>query len=385
MTTPTPVGDFTQMPVGPNPVQICPPLGQGVTVTIYNADIANIVTVSRNNSVALNAGNGAPIQPLTSAVLDASKALYAVAPAGTAQLVILPQGGTLSPSPAQIAAQISALGLAKETTQLAQSTTIPNGIANTGVPLLSKSNSLLNASAQTLAGAGVHTFGPLTIGQIGYEISISLTIANTAANPFTVFLMTWSDSTSGLIVSQEEWSLSDGTSPISQVFLGTGRTKGDTLNIQVTNTDPITTVTYSVSFVENSRVYDRDDWRQQSKVTVPNNTNASSDEPANTLFSTSGMGVTNGSSTARLLPLYAGTIEFWMIHNVAGNPAAGMSVSFTELTATGVELMNLVFPATNLGPIEITFPRKVILMTVSNAGTINDNVTCSARIKEFLQ
>lgn len=103
--------DFTQIPVGPNPIQVCPPLGKGETVTLYNQDIANIVYVSRSISFTLGSGVSIPIQPLTSAVLSASAALYAVAPPNTAQLVIIPEANTLSPSPAQIAAQISLSGI----------------------------------------------------------------------------------------------------------------------------------------------------------------------------------------------------------------------------------------------------------------------------------
>lgn len=103
--------DFTQIPVGPNPIQVCPPLGKEETVTLYNQDIANIVYVSRSISFALGSGVSIPIQPLTSAVLSASAALYAVAPPNTAQLVIIPEANTLSPSPAQIAAQISLSGI----------------------------------------------------------------------------------------------------------------------------------------------------------------------------------------------------------------------------------------------------------------------------------
>jgi hypothetical protein len=114
------LGGFTQIPVGIQPVQVCPPLGKGESVMLYNQDITNVVTVGTEPNVFQNASNAAPIQPLTSAVLPASKALYAVAPAKTAALVIVPEGGTLSPSPVQIAAQIAASGLATAANQATQ-------------------------------------------------------------------------------------------------------------------------------------------------------------------------------------------------------------------------------------------------------------------------
>jgi hypothetical protein len=157
-----PLGGFTQIPVGPVPVQICPPLGQGQSVTIYNQDVNNVVTIGTSPGITPDASNGVPLQPLTPGTFPASKALYGVAPAGTASLVIIPEGGTLSPSPAQIAAQIAASGLATaalQTTQMA--TGIPPNVPNVGSWALDNLTPAVSYTLHTFTNASRLWYGSL--------------------------------------------------------------------------------------------------------------------------------------------------------------------------------------------------------------------------------
>lgn len=327
--------DFTQISVGPRPVQVCPPLGDGQTVTLYNADLVNLVTVSRNNSVAQNGTNGAPIQPLTSAVMSASKALYAVAPAGTAPLVVIPEGGTLSPSPAQIAAQISALGLATELTQQLNHTAIntvngtlgtpsqdptvaglntgiPTNIFGTGVPLYSKSSLFASRNATSIAANGNLQIGPsTTITQIGYTVGITVKANAASLNPFVTVNMIWSDSLTGLVVGTEAWVLAGGTT-LGVTYYGTGPTKGDTLEVLIVNDDTLRAMTVSCVVTQNSRVYARDDWRQPTVDTVPGFSNPNQNPPSNQLAQAS-PSVAVGATVTRLLPLYAGRVFITVI------------------------------------------------------------------------
>lgn len=101
------LADFTTIPVGSQPTQLCPPLGPGTYVTIYNQDIANVVQISRQSHGAPSI----PIQPETSATFDASRALYGSALDGTQPAFVIPGSTLLTPSPAQIAAQIALQGI----------------------------------------------------------------------------------------------------------------------------------------------------------------------------------------------------------------------------------------------------------------------------------
>lgn len=390
-----PVGDFTQMPVGPQPVQICPPLGNGVTVTIYNADVFNVVTVSRDNSVGLNAGNGAPIQPLTSAVLDASKALYAVAPLGTASLVILPQGGALSPSPAQIAAQINALGLAKETTQLGQATTIPNGIASTGVPLLTKSALLGSGGPSALAGnASVILLNNVPCIQIGYEISLSIQQSSVVAIfPLIAITMTWTDSVTGLVTAIDKiytsaFQSAPANTPL--VTIGMGKSKGDLLTLTVANTVN-TPVTYSWSVAQNSRVYDRDEWRWLGYTGLPGAGHFSSvtqptfsETESNILAVYNLAGIIAGTTVTCIVPLYNGDV--WLhVDETNVSPANMICEMQTQASLGAADVFSgPVGGGLNGNPINVklSLPRSPCILSFTNNGSVNAIVNSRITISE---
>src|ERR1700746_245665 len=110
------LGDFTSEFIGPTtPVQIWSGQ-QGVQLTLANQDLVNGITIARRNNFVQNGPNTAVIPPLGSITVDGSRTIWALAPANTANLLIFPGGGNWAPSPAQVAAQINALGLMKDTT-----------------------------------------------------------------------------------------------------------------------------------------------------------------------------------------------------------------------------------------------------------------------------
>lgn len=395
--------DFTQITVGPVPVQVCPPLGQGKTVTVYNADLTNVVTFGRSNSIQRNASNGAPIQPLTSAVLSAEKALYAVAPSGTAPIVVLPDGGSMSPSPAQIAAQIQALGLATEATQqivktntadtvttlgtpaqdptvTGLNTGIPNNIAVTGVPLLSLATSLLNLGSTAIAANGTNNQGPLTISQIGYEIFISVSSNAGSLNPFLQVALTWTDSVTGNTVAKETWYLA-GSSASPQTYMGTGPTKGDRLSISFKNLDTVNSVTVQCGFAGNSRVYVRDDWRNLASLSgVPGFTNATYDQTSNFLISTS-PGVPATSSLNRLMPLYAGLVNILVIPGSGGAQVTLSAMGTPSLTTPTFYSSPLVAAAGVLNT-QVNLPRALTEVTLFNPAASNQQIVFVATIAE---
>lgn len=366
------VGDFTQIPVGPNPVQICPPLGDGSTVNVYNQDLNNVVTVSRNNSVAFGAGNGAPIQPLTNAVLDASKALYAVAPAGTASLVIIPQGGTLSPSPAQIAAQI----------------------AISGVSLLVKSTPLGSVKVPTgLAGGGGTTtiLNAVPISQVGYEFSFTAQ-QNSAANVFPLIeiALTWSDSVTGQVTAVDHFYTSASTqaSATALITVGTGPTKGDTLTVVLTNTNA-SPVNYTFTAAQNGRVYNRDDWHwigykgqagttRLSAVTDPQY----SETEQNLLVNHFNTTIAATTSLTVQMPLWCGNV--WVHVDETGVAPANMEFAIVTQTAfsNGVSLIQPVYAsgvgggptgANPNGPINVlvALPRSPCSFILTNNGSVS--------------
>lgn len=242
-----------------------------------------------------------------------------------------------------------------------------NAIAATGVPLLSGANNLLHAGNTIVAAGGTGTQGPFAITQIGYEIFVSIGCNVVSNSPFFTVQLTWSDSVSGRTVSVEQWDLAAVSGSSFQQYVGTGPTKGDTLNILVTNTDTVNSMTYVMSFTQNSRVYSRDDWRQITTHTPPGFTNASMSAGALMLASTSASIAASGTNI-RLISLYAGQAFL----NVS-NGAQGLTITISEIADPTIGLgsqgggiySNTVVANGNLNA-EIVLPRSVCAIALFN-------------------
>jgi hypothetical protein len=135
VTTPVAGISPVTLSIGGQPTQIVRS-GSG-TVNVYNGDLTNVLLVSPDFSPALT--NSVPIQPLTNATIDGTRAQYAVAQTGTCANVTIGNALQISPSPAQIAAQISALGLATAANQELQITQETDIAGNTGNIVVSSS------------------------------------------------------------------------------------------------------------------------------------------------------------------------------------------------------------------------------------------------------
>jgi hypothetical protein len=97
-----------QIAVGPQVSQIWAGTGP---VLVANQDITNSITVARTSNVSMGAANADIIPPLGSVTYGGTQALYAIAPAGTTAVLIIPDGSGWAPSPAQVANQIAILGV----------------------------------------------------------------------------------------------------------------------------------------------------------------------------------------------------------------------------------------------------------------------------------
>lgn len=364
----TPYGGFTQIPVGPTAVQVCPPLGSGESVMLYNQDVNNVVTVGTSNNVAQDASNAAPIQPLTSAVLPASRALYAIAPTGTAALVIVPEGGTLSPSPAQIAAQISALGLATLNEQINQNTAIPANISTTGTPLLNLYN-LLEGRSGTIGAGSEITLGPYNISQIAYEFILTVgTTQDIAVAPVSVSFA-WTDSNTGLTTDIQVYNFYaayTGAGGDAHLVEGHGPSNADTLTVTITASS--LAVAYAASLLQSSRNYLRHEWRTQNPagaITFPTMTYISCIPAANILGSQTSPSL-NSSSITYLLPFFVGTAQVWGSIAVAAN-AGSLLVQDTLSSLSNSVLARFKTTSGDVTPASIVLPRDQCLLEMTNS------------------
>jgi hypothetical protein len=245
-----------------------------------------------------------------------------------------------------------------------------NAIAATGVPLLSAANNLANVGNTNIPIGGTTPQGPFAITQIGYEIFLSCECNAVSTSPWFTVQLTWSDSVSGRTVAVEQWDLA-ATAGSFQQYMGTGPTKGDTLNILFTNTDTVNIMTFVLSFTQNSRVYGRDDWRQLSTHTPPGFTNANISMGALILGSTGASVPANGSNT-RLIGMYAGEAVLSI-----SNGAQALTFTIVEVadptiglgSSGGLIYTNTVAANGNLNA-QIQLPRSVCAMTLFNGGGV---------------
>lgn len=256
-------------------------------------------------------------------------------------------------------------------------------ISTTGAPLLTLSTVLVNANQYVIAGGGTSIPTILTFGQPGYEIFIQLSIPAGATIPFADVDLTWSDAGGANTVGEEKWILAAG-SAASYTYTGTGPTKGSRLSFKITNLDPAQTLTATVSFLVNSRIYRRDRWIPNTIQVVPTFTNAGGDPRREVLALIDALSVGNGVTITRLLPAYHGDVLlYWDSLGVAlANSNAsltpvpsgvfGAAALWSGETANGVGqgqavLLRLprsptVFKYTNSGTVSVTLNMRMILL-----------------------
>lgn len=125
-------GALTAITVGKTPQRIQTWLAPNESFLLVNNDITNQIFIGNDPGT-----QSIPVPPLGSISLgDAKKDIW-VSTGGaaiTVQALLFPSGTQWTPSPAQVAAQINALGLAKETTQQAGNTLIGNVNTTLGTP-----------------------------------------------------------------------------------------------------------------------------------------------------------------------------------------------------------------------------------------------------------
>ena len=315
------LGDLTQIPVGLQPIQAVPPLGDE-SVIIYNQDLTNVIYASYQQWFAPGAGNSIPIQPLTSGTLSAKRAIYLAASVPVANAIVAPEGTILQPSPSQIATAITLSGL----------------------PLITKSNVLLSQLAQPLAATGVFTSSVLSITQSAYHIFFQAVdnVAGTQHRTIQIQL-TWMDSTTGDTVQIDTYYMLPGASGGNpHKIVGDGPTKGDQCQIQITNNDSAA-VTYTFTIAQSSRTFARDTWRTLG--TLPAATGfvlGASDMPALVMEDTN-PSPNAGQTINRQLPMFTSAV------GILFNPLGAISGNATlNIVSEDPNAQNLGFMYSNI-------------------------------------
>jgi hypothetical protein len=333
-------------------------LAPASSLMLINYDLVNSVYYSSDPGV--NPETGVQLEALGSLTVQTDADVWLVSAGPSVIIGAVPGGTQWAPSPALVAAQISALGLATFDEQVNQNTSIPNNISTTGAPLLNL-YTLLNGSSGTIGAASSVIKGPYTIGQTSYEVMLEFgTTQNAAIAPVAVE-MQWSDSSSGLITATQVYNVYaayTGAGGQTHQIEGHGPSNADTLT--VTLSAPDGAVQYQWALLESSRLYQRHEWRTQNpagNITFPTLTYASCVPAANILASQATASLASGANAIYLLPFFVGTAQMWF--NTSTQVSGGAALLQDQLSALSSATMQRWKSASNgdQTPTSIVLPR----------------------------
>lgn len=387
------------------PVLLYPATGE--VVLIANRDITNSIIVGPDPGMFNPQGSSGQIQflnvtqidPLSFSVFDGSDPVYGISLAGNVQVQVTAGSTYWSPSPAQVAAQINALGLMKDTTgQLINTTTggttsavnstnlsviaqtsgdtIANEIAVAGVPAINKKTTTQAANGQAIAAGATATLTAITnINQPAYNLHFTATAGASSTKPWYTVVLKWVDTASGFTVQTDAFTFfMSGTSNVMSGVIY-GPTDADQLQISVTNNDTVAMTLNTAFFILSSRSNYTTDycyqfWTTASMPSVPTfQLGPSTPLPTQkVLFSVNrsvGIGVTTSPDYA--LPVFSGQVA---IHT-DGTGSNNWDFRFTDkITGT------LIYRKTNTGAPAtqneiFIFPRAPVTMNITNNGTVS--------------
>lgn len=282
--------------VSKTPVRIQTLLAPSDSFMLVNPDIANAIFIGNDPG-----SQPIAIPPLGSVTLGATGHDTWVSTSGAAYTVsayLLPGGTSWVPSPAQVAASISALGLATQATLAAvnanvQGTTaalgIPaqnatvagvttalgtpaqsgdvTGLTVNGIPALRGTTQLGQASAQSLAASGTVTLlNNVNVVKPSFEAVLKLNLPSAAGTvPFAILGVGWQDAATGLQVGFKQYVLTAGNGPANPLmFYLSGPCRGNQLVLTLQNLDPAQILTYTWMFNVISHIYTTDRFLQPS-------------------------------------------------------------------------------------------------------------------------
>lgn len=372
-------------------------LGDGSVVTLANFDILNSAYVGYSRNISSSSGNTVEIPPLGSAVIDVSRQTWIVcAPGKTADIRIMPGAVQWTPSPAQTAAQINALGLAKDTS--VQATTSAVGGTTTAVQGISGqfvASSLYSTGAVNLPGGATPQFVnisplvPVSLTGTGlngasvdffssYEISlVNACNGSTASGVYTVQLQWFNDVADTSPVEQVTWQVPANVAGL--VVVGKGPMRGNFMAVQIASNDqaglsPQSTVTVKITGSLRDTPLG-DDWRAGS---VGIGGNASSAKPwTNMILYSTNLSAPVGTLIRDSL-LYSGRVKVFLENNSANGI---LIAQFMAQLAPNPMIWRGSVPQSQGGAspvlVELLWPRAPVTMTVSNTGAAAGNLDVS--------
>jgi hypothetical protein len=390
-------GTLQLVQVSKTPIKIQTLLVQNDSVMLVNPDVTNNIFIGNDPGSQV-----IPVPALGSVTLDTKKHDLWVSTNGgnfTVNAFLMPNGSNWVPSPAQVAAQINALGLAKETTQQAGNTlisgvnttlgtpaqdgtvsgvnttlvfgtnpkldtTITNtGNTNTsvqgltvggtpgGIPVLRGTDNLGTANAQSLtANATTTLIASANLTKPSFEAVFQLNLpAGVGSIPFAVVNVLWQDTNTGLQVAAKNYIITAGNGPSNVLtFYLSGPCRGNQIVLKIANRDPAQTMTLTWAFNQTSHIYTADKLIQTSyAATAPIGNSNPAGNPSKGLIFYSKPTIAASGSTDRLCAAHNMKCNIAIDNGGQANGCAVVlitpsSTALYEETAAGASMMGLV-------------------------------------------
>lgn len=411
--------------VSKTPQRIQTLLVQNDTFMLVNPDITNNIFIGNDPGSQLIA-----VPALGSVTLDATKHDVWVSTNGASYTVnayLMPNGSNWVPSPAQVAAQINALGLAKDTTLQTTNTNTNNiannttgvakdstvntvatnttgvakdtsintvnttlgtpaqsgdvtGLTTNGIPPLRGTNNLGNATGQSIAtGVNAILINTANINKPGYEAVFSLNLpAGVGTRPFAILQLFWTDSNTGLTVGLKQFIITAGNGPANAVtcYLS-GPCRGDQITVQLRNQDPAQTLTVTWAFNQTSHTYLADRLLQPLyPASAPITFTNPNGNPSKGLLLSTNPTIAASSNTIRLCAAYNGKVKVSLDNTVQANSCAlqintPQSPALYEEINPPQSLLKLTAAAGAQSQADWNMPNGATTVQIFNQGTTN--------------
>lgn len=361
---------------------------------------------------------------LNSVMMDATRNWWAIALTGNPVVAFMEGATNWNPSPAQVQAQLNALGLATEATQQqvktntnntatnvntvnttlgvpaqtadvgalhAPGSTIAVEASNTGIPLLRFAQNLNNATSQVLpAGAKVTLVNNVAVIQPSFEFVLWTQFLLAPALPFARLIISWKDSTGNFQTQADSVVVPGGTGAFA-IFYITGPIRGEFMKVELQNLDAANALTYSFTDNQTSHVYEELRVLEVNGVAVSGFTRPGLDPTVGVLGSM-GAPITPTSTLTRLPCVWAGTAML-SVDNQTGANAAKVSISdpggnganSLYNTAGAADFAAFVVPAAGTLNQEIALPNGPVIFNVTNlggAGNISPGIQLTRKFKQ---
>lgn len=349
--------------------------------SLINYDLANEIWWDTDSGVSPE--TSLPLDPLATVGLPEGQDTWIVTAGPDITAYLVPGTTTWTPSPAKVAASISALGLAQDTSVKAlhaTGQTIAQESSQTGVPALRGAGSLYLQPALSLPPGQLTILNDQPLTGLCLVACISLQLpANAGTVPFASVILHWMDANGSVTFERALIAAGNGTGQNTTIYVPV---RGETVTVILDNLDPAQVMTAAVSVTETAEQISDIMVVETNLQQVNGFTRPAANVPARIIASI-GNTIGPGGRTAHLAPASSGKASL-SIDNSAGNNSLYVALSDPDaiynMTGQG-QFASRIVAALAVDLIDVELPNGPVSIEAVNLGTtgsITPSITLTA-------